>query len=37
MNRLGEINALSKILKPNLGVITNIGEAHLVNLVVLIK
>ena len=29
MNRLGEINALSKILKPNLGVITNIGEAHL--------
>ena len=29
MNRLGEINTLSKILKPNLGVITNIGEAHL--------
>ena len=29
MNKLGEIDALSKILKPNLGVITNIGEAHL--------
>ena len=29
MNKLGEINILSKILKPNLGVITNIGEAHL--------
>ena len=29
MNRLGEINSLSKILKPNLGIITNIGEAHL--------
>ncbi len=29
MNSLGEINSLSKILKPNLGVITNIGEAHL--------
>ncbi len=29
MNSLGEINALSKVLKPNLGVITNIGEAHL--------
>ena len=29
MNKLGEIDNLSKILKPNLGVITNIGEAHL--------
>ena len=29
MNKLGEINALSKILKPNIGVITNVGEAHL--------
>tara|TARA_B100000963_G_scaffold319427_1_gene301291 strand:- start:1043 stop:2383 length:1341 start_codon:yes stop_codon:yes gene_type:complete len=29
MNRLGEIDTLSKILKPNLAVITNIGEAHL--------
>ena len=29
MNRLGEIDTLSRILKPNLAVITNIGEAHL--------
>ncbi len=29
MNRFGEIDTLSKILKPNLAVITNIGEAHL--------
>lgn len=29
MNKLGEIDYLSKILKPNLGIITNIGEAHL--------
>ena len=29
MNKLGEINFLSKILKPNIAVITNIGEAHL--------
>ncbi len=29
MNKLGEIDTLSQILKPNLGVITNIGEAHL--------
>ena len=29
MNKLGEIDSLSKILKPNLGIITNIGEAHL--------
>ena len=29
MNKLGEIDSLSRILKPNLGVITNIGEAHL--------
>ena len=32
MNKLGEINDLSKILKPNIGIITNIGEAHLGNL-----
>ena len=29
MNKLGEIHYLSNILKPNIGVITNIGEAHL--------
>jgi UDP-N-acetylmuramoyl-tripeptide--D-alanyl-D-alanine ligase len=29
MNKLGEIDYLSKILKPNLGIITNIGDAHL--------
>tara|TARA_B100000963_G_scaffold128400_1_gene112065 strand:- start:4424 stop:5764 length:1341 start_codon:yes stop_codon:yes gene_type:complete len=29
MNKLGEIDNLSKILKPNIGIITNIGEAHL--------
>lgn len=29
MNKLGEINNLSKLLKPNIGIITNIGEAHL--------
>ena len=37
MNRLGEINSLSKILKPNLGIITNIGEAHLGKLGSIIK
>lgn len=28
-NRFGEIKALSEIVKPNLGLITNIGESHL--------
>ena len=31
MNKKGEINKLSKILKPNLAIITNIAEAHIVN------
>ena len=31
MSRAGEINRLSKIIKPNLGIITNIGEAHIEN------
>ena len=31
MSKAGEINKLSKMIKPNLGVITNIGEAHLEN------
>ena len=32
MSNKGEINKLSKILKPNISVITNIGPAHLENL-----
>ena len=32
MNHLGEIEDLSKILKPDIGVITNIGTAHIGNL-----
>ena len=31
MSKKGEINRLSKIIKPNLAVITNIAEAHLEN------
>ena len=31
MSKAGEINNLSKLIKPHLGVITNIGEAHLEN------
>ncbi len=31
MNKKGEINALSKILKPNVAIITNISSAHLEN------
>lgn len=33
MNSLGEIDNLAKISKPNIGVITNIGQTHLENLV----
>ena len=32
MNHLGEISVLSKILKPTIGVITNVGTAHIGNL-----
>ena len=32
MNRLGEISEMSKILKPHIGLITNIGTAHIGNL-----
>lgn len=32
MSNKGEINKLSKILKPNISIITNIGPAHLENL-----
>ncbi len=31
MSRAGEINSLSKLIKPDIGIITNIGEAHLEN------
>ncbi len=31
MNKTGEIHTLSKLIKPQIGVITNIGEAHLEN------
>ncbi len=31
MSRAGEIKNLSKLIKPHIGVITNIGEAHLEN------
>ena len=31
MSKSGEINRLSRIIKPNVGLITNIGEAHIEN------
>ena len=31
MNKFNEINRLSSILKPDIGIITNISEAHLEN------
>ena len=31
MSKRGEINSLSKIVKPHIGIITNIGEAHIEN------
>ena len=31
MSKAGEINALSKMIKPDIGLITNIGEAHIEN------
>ncbi len=31
MSRAGEINILSKIIRPHIGIITNIGEAHIEN------
>ena len=31
MSRKGEINKLSKLVKPHIGIITNIGEAHIEN------
>ena len=29
MSKAGEIKKLTKLIKPNIGVITNIGEAHI--------
>ena len=31
MSKKGEINALTKLIKPDIGIITNIGEAHIEN------
>ena len=31
MSKAGEINNLSKMVKPNLAVITNVAEAHIEN------
>ena len=31
MSKAGEINSLSKLIKPDIGIITNIGEAHIEN------
>ena len=31
MNKVGEINSLTKIIKPEIAIITNIGEAHIEN------
>ncbi len=31
MSKKGEVNTLSKLVKPNIGIITNIGEAHIEN------
>ena len=31
MSKMGEINSLTKLIKPHVGIITNIGEAHIEN------
>ena len=31
MSKSGEINKLSKLIRPHIGIITNIGEAHIEN------
>ena len=31
MSKKGEINNLSKLVRPNVGIITNIAEAHIEN------
>ena len=31
MSKAGEISKLSKLIKPDIGIITNIGEAHIEN------
>ena len=31
MSKAGEINRLTKLIRPHIGIITNIGEAHIEN------
>ena len=31
MSKAGEINSLSKLIRPHIAIITNIGEAHIEN------
>ena len=31
MSKAGEINRLSKLIRPHIGIITNVGEAHIEN------
>ena len=31
MSKAGEINLLTKLIRPHIGIITNIGEAHIEN------
>ena len=31
MSKAGEINKLSKLVRPHIGIITNVGEAHIEN------
>ena len=31
MSKAGEINTLTKLIRPHIGIITNIGEAHIEN------
>ena len=37
MDKKGEINFLSKIIRPNLGIITNVGSAHIKNFKNIVK
>ena len=31
MSKSGEISSLSRLIKPHIGIITNVGEAHIEN------
>ena len=37
MSKAGEIKKLSNIIRPHIGVITNIGEAHIENFKILME